>query len=54
MAKVFSRSAFNVDAAGSWLLILFGFTLPLSVAANNMFAILIILLWFYKKEHGKL
>ena len=53
MAKAFSRSAFNVDSAGSWLLILFGFTLPLSVAVNNLFAILIILLWLYKKEYRK-
>ena len=53
MAKVFSKSAFNVDSMGSWLLILFGFTLPLSVAVNNMFAILIILLWLYKKEYQR-
>ena len=53
MTKAFSRSAFNVDSIGSWLLILFGFTLPLSVAVNNLFAILIILLWFYKKEYRK-
>ena len=53
MTKVFSRSAFNVDSAGSWLLILFGFTLPLSVAVNNLFAILIILLWLYKKEYQR-
>ena len=53
MTKVFSRSALNVDSVGSWLLILFGFTLPLSVAVNNLFAILIILLWFYKKEYRK-
>lgn len=53
MTKVFSRSAFNVDSAGSWLLILFGFTLPLSVAVNNLFAVLIILLWLYKKEYQR-
>jgi len=51
VTKVFSRSAFNVDSIGSWLLILFGFSLPLSVAANNLFAVLIIVLWLYKKEY---
>ena len=53
MTKVFSRSAFNVDSTGSWLLILFGFSLPLSVAVNNLFAILIILLWLYRKEYQR-
>ena len=51
MTKVFSKSAFDVDSIGSWLLILFGFTLPLSVAVNNVFAVLIIVLWLYKKEY---
>jgi len=51
VTKVFSKSAFDVDSIGSWLLILFGFTLPLSVAVNNVFAVLIIVLWLYKKEY---
>lgn len=53
MTKIFSKPAFNVDTAGSWLLILFGFTLPLSVAANNLFAVSIIVLWLYRKEYQK-
>lgn len=34
-----------------WLLILFGFSLPLSVAVNNFFALLLVVVWIYKKHY---
>jgi len=36
---------------GSILLIAFGFSLPLSVAINNFFAISLIMLWIYQKKY---
>ena len=38
------------EKIGSFLLIGFGFSLPLSVAVNNLLAILIIIFWLYKKD----
>jgi len=53
VTKIFPKSAFDVDFIGSWLLILFGFSLPLSVSVNNIFAALLILLWIYRREYGR-
>jgi len=48
MVRLLAKSVITNDIVGSWLLILFGLTLPLSVAINNIVAGLIILIWFYK------
>jgi len=46
-----SLSSFNAEKWTYWLLILFGFSLPFSVAINNFFAISIVLLWIYQKKY---
>ncbi len=53
MSKGYEYRHRSVDAAGSWLIAAFGFTLPISVAANNAVAILLLLLWLYKREFSQ-
>lgn len=51
MPKLFSKVSFDRDTLGLWFMVLFGFSLPLSVAVNNIFAALIILLWLYRGSY---
>lgn len=51
MYKRLSNLLSDKDMVGSLLLILFGFSLPLSVALNNLVAVLIVFFWIYKKEY---
>ena len=39
------------DMLGSWLIILYAFTLPVSVALNNLFAALMLLFWLYRGNY---
>ena len=42
---------FKNDILGSWLVILYTFTLPVSVALNNLFAALMLLFWLYRGNY---
>lgn len=53
MTKVSSKPKFNPDILGSKILIVLGFSLPLSVAFNNLLVILLVLLWIYRGEYSK-
>ncbi|MEA3419974.1 MAG: O-antigen ligase family protein [Campylobacterota bacterium] len=52
MTKLFPKVSYSSGRIGSWLMMLFGFTLPLSVAVNNIFAGLIVLLWLFRHSFG--
>jgi len=53
VSKTLSKKLFDVDLFGSRVLIVFGFSLPLSVAVNNMLAGILILLWIVKGDYKK-
>ena len=52
MHKRLSHLLHDKDMIGSLLLMLFGFSLPLSVAVNNLFAALIIVWWIYRRSYA--
>ena len=52
MRKYLSQFVHDKDAVASSLLILFGISLPLSVATNNILGVLMILFWLYKQEYA--
>ena len=53
MVKSLTNKSIDVNSIGSILLILLGFSLPLSVAVNNILAIILTLLWVYNKNYVK-